>query len=508
VTVTLDPADVIDAASIPSGCAAFLDGDYRVGPSEGETIYVEDPAMATVVAQMREADDDLVDRAVRASQSAFRGEWGRLRGFQRGQVMQRCAAVLRNHADQIARLESLDTGKPLSQARGDVEISARYFEFYAGSADKLHGETIPTRSDEIVYTVREPYGVVAHITPWNSPLSQMCRGVAPSLACGNTVVVKPSEVTPLSTLYAVRLLTEKAGLPVNTITVVVGRGPTTGAAIARHPGVEHIAFTGSVPTGTAIMTMAAQRMVGCNLELGGKSPTIVLPDADLDKAARAGAAATIRNSGQSCFATTRMIVHDAVYDEFVERCVSNMQQLSLGHGLTDPDLGPLSSAAQLERVRTMVDRALSDGARLAAGGADAELDLDRRLTDGHFFAPTLLADVDNASFIAQNEVFGPVQTVIRFSTIDEAVALANDSRYGLAAGVFTRDLSAAHTLASRLEAGQVQVNRYPAGDVQTPFGGYKSSGIGREKGTEALHHYSQLKTVIIDLPAPQLDGSS
>jgi aldehyde dehydrogenase (NAD+) len=508
VTATLDAGDVIEAAGIPSGCAAFVDGDYQVASAGGAMIDVEDPALGTVVVQVGEADDELVDRAVRASQAAFRGEWSRLRGFQRGQVMQRCAAVLREHADEIARIESLDTGKPLSQARGDVETSARYFEFYAGSADKLHGETIPTRADELVYTLREPYGVIAHITPWNSPLSQMCRGVAPSLACGNTVIVKPSEVTPLSTLFAVRLLTEKAGLPVNTITVVVGRGPTTGSAVARHLGVEHIAFTGSVPTGTAIMTMAAQRMVGCNLELGGKSPTIVLPDADLDKAARAGAAATIRNSGQSCFATTRMIVHDSVYDEFIERCVSHMQQLSLGHGLSDPDLGPLSSGAQLDRVRTMVDRAVADGARLAAGGPGATLKLDGDLAGGHFFAPTLLADVDNSSFIAQNEVFGPVQTVIRFSTIDEAVALANDSRYGLAAGVFTRDLSAAHTLASRLEAGQIQVNRYPAGDVQTPFGGYKASGIGREKGTEALHHYSQLKTVIIDLPAPELDGGS
>jgi aldehyde dehydrogenase (NAD+) len=504
----MDSADVVAAAAIPNGCTAFIDGAYTVAAAGGELIGVEDPALGTVVQQVGEADADLVDRAVQASHAAFRGAWGKLRGFQRGQVMQRCALVLREHAEEIARLESLDTGKPLSQALGDVETAARYFEFYAGSADKLHGETIPTRSNELVYTVREAYGVIAHITPWNSPLSQMCRGVAPSLACGNTVVVKPSEVTPLSTLYAARLLTEQAGLPVNVITVVVGRGPVTGVAVARHPRVEHIAFTGSVATGTAIMTMAAERMVGCNLELGGKSPTIVMPDADLDKAARAGAAATIRNSGQSCFATTRMIVHDAVYDDFVERCASHMQQLSLGHGLTDPDLGPLSSGAQLERVRAMVERAVADGARLAAGGPDASLDVDPGVAGGHFFAPTLLANVDNASFIAQNEVFGPVQTVIRFSTLDEAVALANDSKYGLAAGVFTRDLSTAHLLAGRLEAGQIQVNRYPAGDVQTPFGGYKTSGIGREKGTEALHHYSQLKTVIIDLPEPQLEGDS
>lgn len=495
-----NPAEVdefIASLQIPEGCHGFIDGVFQRSDA---SIDVEDPAFHRIVLRVGEANQSAVDHAVAASQQAFRGEWRAVRPFVRGQAMFRCAQVLRDNAEVLARLESIDTGKPISQARGDVETSARYFEFYAGSADKLHGETIPTRSDELVYTVREPYGVIAHITPWNSPLSQMCRGVAPSLACGNTVVVKPSEVTPLSTLLAAKLLTEMAGLPVNAISVVIGRGPTTGSMVVRNPAVQHIAFTGSVPTGTAIMKMAAERMVGCNLELGGKSPTIVLPDADLEKAARAGAAATIRNSGQSCFATTRMVVHDSIHDEFVERCVDNMKTLSVGHGLTNPDLGPLSSQTQVSRVRTMVDQAVADGVHVAAGGSDADLGLPADVRDGHFFAPTLLVDVDNSMTIAQNEVFGPVQTVIRYSSIEEAINIANDSQYGLAAGIFTNDLTAAHSIAARLEAGQIQINRYPAGDVQTPFGGYKASGIGREKGTEALNHYSQLKTVIIDLP--------
>lgn len=479
------------------GGLAFFDGRLVTGDP---AIDIKDPATGESILHVGDAGDDLVAEVADASARASRGEWRSMRPSERGRAMLRCAAVLRDHAELLATVESTDTGKPISQARTDVETSARYFEFFAGVADKNHGETIPTREGELVYTLREPYGVVAHITPWNSPLSQMCRGVAPSLACGNAVVVKPSEVTPLSTLLAAALFDESGVLPRNIITVIIGRGATTGASLVRCPSVGHIAFTGSVPTGTAVMTAAAQRMVGCNLELGGKSPTIVLPDADLDKAARAGAAAAIRNSGQSCFATTRMLVHTSIRDEFVRRCAAAMSELTVGPGLSDPDLGPLASEAQFTKVSAMVERARDEGARIVAGGPGAEIGPSA----AYFYAPTLLADVDNGMHIAQNEVFGPVQTVISFETIDEAIAIANDSKYGLAAGIFTNDLTAAHVIAGRLEAGQVQVNRYPAGDVSTPFGGYKASGIGREKGVEAMHHYSQLKTVIIDLPSDRL----
>lgn len=479
------------------GGVAFVGGRLITGDP---SIDIKDPATAQSILHVGEADDDLVAEVAGAGERASRGEWRAMRPSERGRAMIKCAALLREQAELLATVESIDTGKPISQARTDVETSARYFEFFAGVADKNHGQTIPTRDGELVYTLREPYGVVAHITPWNSPLSQMCRGVAPSLACGNTVIVKPSEVTPLTTLLFASLLSESKILPADTVTVVIGRGSTTGAAVVRCPSVGHIAFTGSVPTGTAVMTAAAQRMVGCNLELGGKSPTIVLPDADLDKAARAGAAAAIRNSGQSCFATTRMLVHTSIREDFVRRCAAAMSELTVGDGLADPDLGPLASDAQLAKVSEMVENARGEGAHIVTGGPEMRVGPSA----GYFYAPTLLTEVDNGMHIAQNEVFGPVQTVIGFETVDEAIAIANDSKYGLAAGIFTNDLTAAHLIAGRLEAGQIQVNRYPAGDVSTPFGGYKASGIGREKGVEAMNHYSQLKTVIIDLPSSRL----
>lgn len=475
----------------------FIHGELVVAAGTGP-IEVEDPADGVTLAEVSDGGAEDVDRAVMDAHEAQRTVWAKTMPVQRARLLGACATAIRQHAELLSRLESIDTGKPISQARGDVETAARYFEFYAGVADKLGGETIPTGTRSLVYTLREPYGVIAHITPWNSPLSQMARGVAPSLAGGNTVVVKPSEVTPLSTMVAARILSE-AGIPPGVINVVIGRGTTAGASLVAHPHVQHVTFTGSVRTGTLVMSSAAQRIVGCNLELGGKSPTIVLPDADIDAAARAGAAASIRNAGQSCFATTRMVVHESIYDEFVDKCAAQMSRLTVGRGLDDPDLGPLASRAQQQRVREYVGRAIQDGARIVSGGPDAELAVPDELRGGHFFRPTLLAGVSNSMQIAQEEVFGPVQCVIPFSSEDEALTIANDSVYGLAAGIFTTNLSAAHNLAQQLEAGQIQINQYPAGGVETPFGGYKQSGIGREKGLESLRHYTQLKTVIVAL---------
>jgi NAD-dependent aldehyde dehydrogenases len=468
--------------------APFIDGEFI--SASGPTKDVIDPANGMTLGTSRQAAQSDVDQAVASAADTFRTSWRAVTPAERGRRLLAVSALIRQRAESLAVAETLDTGKPISQARADAETAARYFEYYAGVADKIEGTTIPLPSGQLAFTTREPLGVVAHITPWNSPLAQMARGVAPSLAAGNTVVVKPSEITPISTLMIAVLIVE-AGVPRGACNVVVGGG-AIGAALAAHSGVEHVTFTGSVSTGTKVAIAAAARIVGSTLELGGKSATIVFPDADLDAAAAAGANAVIRNSGQSCFATTRQIVHRSIYNEYVERTAGKMDGLSVGPGIDDPDLGPLVSAAQRSSVDSLVRRAKSDGAEVAN-----RVDLSLTDRDGFFYPPILLAGVTNDMHIAQTEVFGPVQTVIPFDDEEEAIQLANASEYGLAAGLFTRDISRAHRVATQLEAGQVQVNKYPVGGVEIPFGGYKASGLGREKGLVALAGYTQVKAVII-----------
>jgi len=382
---------------------AYVDGGWQ--PTHGEPVRVEDPATRAELATIDDATADDVAAAVASARAAYTSVWRDTRPAARAQVLFRLAAVLREHGPSLARLETLDTGKPLRQAASDVATAARYFEFYAGAADKLYGSTIPGEGDYWSYTLREPYGVIAHITPWNSPISQMCRGVAPSLAAGNTVVVKPSEITPLSSLIAARLFVE-AGLPPGVCNVVAGRGPTAGAALVRHPDVAHVAFTGSVPTGREILRMAAERIIGANLELGGKSPTIIMPDADLDAAVRAGAMAVVRNAGQSCFATTRLLVHRSIEERYVRRLAEAVAHLTVGPGITDPDLGPVASAPQLRKVMDAIEAGRGEGATLAVGGTrPAGL-------AGYFVTPAVLTGVRNDMRVARDEIFGPVQTVI------------------------------------------------------------------------------------------------
>src|SRR5271165_2196915 len=348
--------ECLTRAGLPWLLTAIVAGDF-LAPAGGPACDVEDPATGSVVARFEETPPGAVDAAVENAHEAWR-RWSRLEPAGRARHLYRVADVLRDRADVLARLEAIDSGKPLSQARADVAVSARYFEYYAGLADKIGGQTIPQPPGTFSYTVREPYGVVAHITPWNAPLSQLARGVAPCLAAGNTVVAKPSELTPLTSLLAARLMTE-AGLPGGVCNVVLGTGDGVGARLTANNLVRHITFTGSVAAGRRVGAVAAERVVGVNLELGGKSPTIVCADADLDAAATAGALAVVRNSGQSCFATTRLLVDGVVHDRFVDLLAARMAGLSMGHGLEDPDVGPLISARQLDRVMSFIGSARS-----------------------------------------------------------------------------------------------------------------------------------------------------
>lgn len=466
----------------------YLDGAF-VSPSSGEYFTTTNPATGDEIAQVAAAAEHDVDRAVAAAQSA-QPAWESTAPADRGRIVGTLAELLRDHRDEFAELESLDQGKPLPQAKNDVKGAARYFEYYAGAADKLQGESIPLEGDALDLTTREPYGVSGQIVPWNFPLNLFARGVGPALVAGNTVVVKPAPTTPLSALHFAKRLAD-TDVPDGVINVVTG-GAEPGAALTSHSGVDQLTFTGSVETGTHVMQSAAETITPVTLELGGKNPAVVMPDADLDEAAFWTATGIFTNAGQICSAADRALVHESVYDEFVEAVVDRAESYSLGPGLEGPGMGPLNHEEHFESVLEYVAAGREEGATLATGGEP----LDR---DGYFLPPTVFTDVDSDMQIAQEEIFGPVLSVLSFEDREEAIELANGVEYGLTAGVFSQNIKQALTMAREIDAGSVYVNEWFGGSVETPFGGMKRSGIGREKGLEALDSYLQTKNISINL---------
>jgi aldehyde dehydrogenase (NAD+) len=408
--------------------------------------------------------------------------------------MIRIAQALRDRAEELATLESRDNGKPLRQSRTDVQVAARYFEFFAGIADKIMGNTIPLGPGFLDYTVREPIGVSAQIIPWNYPIQIGARGVAPAIAAGCSVVLKPAEDAPMTAMRLGEIALE-CGLPPGVLNVLPGMGPEAGAALASHPAINQLTFTGSVSVGIAVAKMAADNVVPVVMELGGKSPNIVFADADLDLTVQGVANAIFQNAGQTCSAGSRLLVQQEVHDELVARLTERAASMRVGPGVSDPDMGPIISKKQLEMIEGYVKIGESEGAQVAAGGARPS---GPHLEGGFFFQPTLLDRVSPDMRVAQEEIFGPVLSIITFDDVEEAIAIANRSQYGLVAGVWTRDINKAMAVASRIKSGQVYINTYGAGGgVELPFGGYKKSGYGREKGLESLASYTQLKNVCV-----------
>ncbi len=465
---------------------AFVDG------SAGGRLPVIDPATGGQVAEIAEGTAEDIDRAVAAARAAFAGgALDRMAPHERGALLFRIADALEKAADEIALVECHDNGKTLANGRAEVPLTQRYLRYYGGLADKLEGRQIPLGQGWLDYTLNEPYGVSAQIVPWNGPLPVGARSIACALVTGNTVVLKSPEDSPLSLVLFAEAC-ERAGVPEGAVNIVCGLGPVAGAALAAHSDIDHIVFTGSVATGKSVLRAAAERVIPCVMELGGKSGGIVFPDADLDQVVSSAFAGIFKHAGQICSAGSRLIVHRSVHDAVVARLAARAATMRVGPGIDGCEMGPLISARQLDNVEALCRVGVEEGATLAAGGA-------RLPRAGYFMAPTVFTGVRPDMRIAQEEFFGPVVVVIPFDTTEEAIAIANGTDYGLAAGLYTRDLGLAHSVARRLVAGQVYVNQWWAGGIETPFGGMKRSGYGREKGQEALLGYMQTKNVGIRL---------
>ncbi|HET7497158.1 MAG TPA: aldehyde dehydrogenase family protein [Candidatus Eisenbacteria bacterium] len=489
------PSDTIPATLLASGGKLLIGAEWREAAS-GKRFPTLNPATAEPLLDVAEGDAPDVDLAVRAARAALDGAWGKLSASERGVLLWKLADLIEKNRDELARLETLDAGKPIAETtRIDIPLTVDVFRYCAGASTKLEGSTIPVSGPFFNYTLREPIGVVGLIVPWNFPILMAARKVAPALAAGNAVVLKPAEESPLTALRLGELALE-AGLPPGALNVVPGYGPTAGAALVAHPGVAGIAFTGETGTGRLIMQNASGTLKKLSLELGGKSPNIVLEDADMETAARAAMAAIFYNKGEVCTAGSRLFVQQGAHDALLEKVVDRANKLVQGDPMdAKTRLGPQISEAQVDRIRRYVEIGSKEGARLALGGEPARVGNGK----GYFWKPTIFDAVKNDMTIAREEIFGPVLSVLEFDSFDDAIAMANDTAYGLAAAVWTRDVKKAHQAARRLQAGTVWINTYNMYDAASPYGGMKSSGFGRESGLAGLEFYSQTKSVWLDL---------
>lgn len=475
----------------------FIDGT-PVPARDHSTFTTFNPATGKPLATLSNGGADDIADAVRAARRAFEtGPWPRLRASERGQVLNKIALSIRANADELARLECYEVGKPLKQAYGDVEAAARYFEFYGGLADKLSGSTVPIADHILDVVTREPIGVSGQILPFNYPLQNTGRGGAPALAAGCTVVLKPSEEASLTPLRIARIAQE-CGLPDGVLNVVTG-GDKAGSALSSHPDIDQVTFTGSVSTGIKVAKAAAENIVPSVLELGGKSPSVVFGDADFERALTSVMASIfINNAGQTCSAGSRLLLQrGAKGDAFLASLISRVNALRMGPGIEDPDIGPVVSQAQQDKILAVLQDARDDGLTFHTGGRAA---VSSDLSDGYFIEPTIIEVASNSERMAQEEVFGPVLTLVRFDTVEEAVAIANDTPYGLSAYVWSRSIDQALYVAKRIRSGQVNVNSYDAGTgIEMPFGGFKKSGWGREKGIEGINSYLAVKNICIGI---------
>ena len=473
----------------------LIDGQWVEGAKAFDTV---NPATGEVLTQITEASSADLDQAVQAARRAFDGKagaWRRMPASQRGQLIWRLADLVEKHMDELAELETLDNGKPIFESRNvDMPMVVDVLRYYAGWATKIHGETVNTFDSAFTYTLREPVGVAGLIIPWNFPLLLASWKLGPALACGNTIVMKPAEQTPLTTLRLGELAIE-ASIPAGVLNIVTG-GPETGKAIVQHPGIDKIAFTGSTAVGKEIMRSAADSLKRVTLELGGKSPNIVFADADIDSAVKGAINGIFYGKGEVCNAGSRLFVEGKVQDEFLEKLIDRAKKMVPGDPL-DPKtrMGAIVSREQMQIVLGYIEAGKNEGAKLIAGGNRVSVDGGK----GFFIEPTVFGDVSNEMKIAQEEIFGPVLATLKFDDVDQVIDLANRNQYGLAAAVWTRDVKKAHQVSRQLRAGTVWINTYGLMDAALPFGGYKSSGFGRELGQAALEHYTEVKTVWMNM---------